>query len=90
MHYNCNQKGNYVIKGCFSFYRLGLMSHFGALAAASSRYAALCGPTDPRTIPWYWGRLQPQLSQDKPSPNGKKITLNNILEFISMFSFKYF
>lgn len=51
------------------------MSHFGALAAASSRYAALCGPADPRTIPWYWGRLQPQLSQDKPSPNGKKIAV---------------
>lgn len=47
------------------------MSHFGALAAASSRYAALCGPADPRTIPWYWGRLQPQLSQEKTSPNGE-------------------
>lgn len=47
------------------------MSHFGALAAASSRYAALCGTADPRTIPWYWGRLQPQMTQDKSSPNGK-------------------
>lgn len=47
------------------------MSHFGALAAASSRYAALCGaPTDPRSLPWYWGRLQPQLTQDRPSPTG--------------------
>ncbi|KAK9736984.1 Homeodomain [Popillia japonica] len=52
---------------------LGLMSHFGALAAASTRYAALCGPTDPRNIPWYWGRLQPQISQDKPSSNGGSI-----------------
>ncbi|KAJ8920149.1 hypothetical protein NQ315_011808 [Exocentrus adspersus] len=51
--------------------RLGLMSHFGALAAASSRYAALCGtPTDPRTLPWYWGRIPAQIPQDKPSPNG--------------------
>lgn len=56
----------------FSFSRLGLMSHFGALAAASSRYAALCGsPADPRNLPWYWGRLQPQLPQDRPSPTGK-------------------
>ncbi|XP_017781521.1 PREDICTED: homeobox protein HMX3-like [Nicrophorus vespilloides] len=53
--------------------RLGLMSHFGALAAASSRYAALCGPADPRSIPWYWGRLQPQIPQEKPSPNGNSI-----------------
>lgn len=53
------------------------MSHFGALAAASSRYAALCGaPTDPRTLPWYWGRIPTQLSQDKSSPNGKKYNLN--------------
>ncbi|KAJ8982420.1 hypothetical protein NQ317_007768 [Molorchus minor] len=51
--------------------RLGLMSHFGALAAASSRYAALCGtPTDPRTLPWYWGRIPSQIPQDKHSPNG--------------------
>ncbi|XP_018325862.1 homeobox protein HMX3 [Agrilus planipennis] len=53
--------------------RLGLMSHFGALAAASSRYAALCGPTDPRNLPWYWSRIQPQLIQDRPSPNGNSI-----------------
>ncbi|KAL1491853.1 hypothetical protein ABEB36_012388 [Hypothenemus hampei] len=52
--------------------RLGIMSHFGALAAASSRYAALCGtPTDPRTLPWYWGRIStPQISRDKLSPTG--------------------
>ncbi|CAH0555859.1 unnamed protein product [Brassicogethes aeneus] len=51
--------------------RLGLMSHFGALAAASSRYAALCGgASDPRTLPWYWGRIPSQIPQDKPSPNG--------------------
>ncbi|KAH0808437.1 hypothetical protein MTP99_017280 [Tenebrio molitor] len=51
--------------------RLGLMTHFGALAAASSRYAALCGaPTDPRTLPWYWGRIPSQLPQEKSSPNG--------------------
>ncbi|KAL3268731.1 hypothetical protein HHI36_007833 [Cryptolaemus montrouzieri] len=50
--------------------RLGLMSHFGALAAASSRYAALCGnSTDPRTLPWYWGRIPSQV-HDKCSPNG--------------------
>ncbi|XP_022900911.1 homeobox protein Hmx [Onthophagus taurus] len=53
--------------------RLGLMSHFGALAAASSRYAALCGPTDPRNIPWYWGRLQPQITPEKTSSNGDSI-----------------
>ncbi|XP_045473911.1 homeobox protein Hmx [Harmonia axyridis] len=53
--------------------RLGLMSHFGALAAASSRYAALCGnPTDPRTLPWYWGRL-PSHIQEKCSSNGGSI-----------------
>lgn len=47
------------------------MSHFGALAAASSRYAALCGnPADPRTLPWYWGRLPSQM-QEKCSSNGK-------------------
>nr|CAH7721559.1 unnamed protein product [Callosobruchus chinensis] len=51
--------------------RLGLMSHFGALAAASSRYAALCGtPTDPRTLPWYWGRIPSQITKDEHSPNG--------------------
>ncbi|KAG5888829.1 hypothetical protein JTB14_000102 [Gonioctena quinquepunctata] len=50
--------------------RLGLMSHFGALAAASSRYAALCGtPTDPRTLPWYWGRIPSQIPKGQPSPN---------------------
>lgn len=52
-------------------YRLGLMSHFGALAAASSRYAALCGGgSDPRTLPWYWGRIPSQIPLEKPSPNG--------------------
>ncbi|XP_019867246.1 homeobox protein Hmx [Aethina tumida] len=51
--------------------RLGLMSHFGALAAASSRYAALCGGgSDPRTLPWYWGRIPSQIPLEKPSPNG--------------------
>ncbi|KAF5292482.1 hypothetical protein FQA39_LY14029 [Lamprigera yunnana] len=50
--------------------RLGLMSHFGALAAASSRYTALCGPGDPRNLPWYWSRLQPHLPQERTSPNG--------------------
>ncbi|KAK5644917.1 hypothetical protein RI129_006217 [Pyrocoelia pectoralis] len=50
--------------------RLGLMSHFGALAAASSRYAALCGPGDPRNLPWYWSRLQPHIPHDRASPNG--------------------
>ncbi|KAK9877262.1 hypothetical protein WA026_017651 [Henosepilachna vigintioctopunctata] len=50
--------------------RLGLMSHFGALAAASSRYAALCGnPTDPRSLPWYWGRI-PSHIHEKGSPTG--------------------
>ncbi|XP_030758765.1 homeobox protein HMX3 [Sitophilus oryzae] len=51
--------------------RLGIMSHFGALAAASNRYAALCGTTaDPRTLPWYWGRLPSQVTTDKLSPTG--------------------
>lgn len=49
------------------------MSHFGALAAASSRYAALCGPGDPRSLPWYWSRLQPHIPQDQTSPNGNYI-----------------
>lgn len=70
MHTNCFlilNRANMV----FSYCRLGLMSHFGALAAASSRYAALCGaPTDPRTLPWYWGRIPSQLPQEKSSPNG--------------------
>jgi len=49
------------------------MSHFGALAAASSRYAALCGATtDPRTLPWYWGRIPtPHIPREKLSPAGK-------------------
>ncbi|CAH1099953.1 unnamed protein product [Psylliodes chrysocephalus] len=51
------------------------MSHFGALAAASSRYAALCGtPTDPRTLPWYWGRIPSQVPKDQSSPNGGSTT----------------
>ncbi|XP_050310242.1 homeobox protein Hmx-like [Anthonomus grandis grandis] len=52
--------------------KLGIMSHFGALAAASSRYAALCGaPTDPRSLPWYWGRMPaPPISREKLSPTG--------------------
>ncbi|XP_066252989.1 homeobox protein HMX3 [Euwallacea similis] len=52
--------------------RLGIMTHFGALAAASSRYAALCGATtDPRTLPWYWGRIPaPQVPREKLSPTG--------------------
>ncbi|CAG9822262.1 unnamed protein product [Phaedon cochleariae] len=55
--------------------RLGIMSHFGALAAASSRYAALCGtPTDPRTLPWYWGRIPSQIPKDRHSPNGGSTT----------------
>ncbi|XP_050499129.1 homeobox protein Hmx [Diabrotica virgifera virgifera] len=55
--------------------RLGLMSHFGALAAASSRYAALCGnPTDPRTLPWYWGRIPSQVPKEQPSPTGGSTT----------------
>lgn len=59
------------------------MSHFGALAAASSRYAALCNPTDPRGLPWYWSRLHPQIAQDRSSPNGKKILKpKKILNFI--------
>lgn len=82
---NCTQKKKKQTIVClffflirhYAFSRLGLMSHFGALAAASSRYAALCGaPTDPRTLPWYWGRIPTQLSQDKSSPNGKKYNLN--------------
>ncbi|KAF7267857.1 hypothetical protein GWI33_018939 [Rhynchophorus ferrugineus] len=51
--------------------RLGIMSHFGALAAASNRYAALCGTAaDPRTLPWYWGRLPSQITAEKLSPTG--------------------
>lgn len=52
------------------------MSHFGALAAATSRYAALYPNSahgDPKSLPWYWGRMPPtHPSQlDRPSPNGK-------------------
>lgn len=55
------------------------MSHFGALAAATSRYAALYpnsahGAHDPKTLPWYWGRIPPTHpglgALDRPSPNG--------------------
>ncbi|XP_057651817.1 homeobox protein Hmx [Diorhabda carinulata] len=55
--------------------RLGLMSNFGALAAASSRYAALCvNPTDPRTLPWYWGRIPTQVPKEQQSPTGGSTT----------------
>ncbi|CAG9760445.1 unnamed protein product [Ceutorhynchus assimilis] len=55
--------------------RLGIMTHFGALAAASSRYAALCGaPTDPRSLPWYWGRIPTaHIPREKLSPTGGSI-----------------
>lgn len=50
------------------------MTHFGALAAASSRYAALYGPTpDHKNLPWYWGRMHTSsIAQDRPSPTGEK------------------
>ncbi|ENN70311.1 hypothetical protein HUJ04_001946 [Dendroctonus ponderosae] len=52
--------------------RLGLMSQFEAFAAASSRYAALCGaPADPRAMHWYWGRISaPQIPRERLSPTG--------------------
>ncbi|KAJ8952146.1 hypothetical protein NQ318_018482 [Aromia moschata] len=63
-----------ILHESFNCAKLGLMSHFGALAAASSRYAALCvSSTDPRNLPWYWGRIPSPFPQDKPSPNVKLI-----------------
>lgn len=49
------------------------MTHFGALAAASSRYAALYGPgPDNKNLPWYWGQVHASpIAPERPSPNGK-------------------